>query len=140
MEFREDTNDSWIWAIDEAQFGERDSDTALHWSECCEGDTDSWVWEVDESQYGRGSNDAATEEVNESQRDSVTEEPEESRHGSVSGDSTMEEMGESQYSSDGGERFYTISEVCQVRSKKFRTTAVDYSVSFNGLEDMDLVQ
>ncbi len=75
----EDTNDSWIWDVDE--------DT-----------NDSWIWDVDESQYG-GGDDGETVES-----------------------------------------FYTISEVRQVKSKKFRTTAVDYSVSFNDLKDLDLIQ
>ncbi len=61
-----------------------------------EDTNDSWIWEVDESQYGGGTEDA--------------------------------------------ESFYTISEVRQVKSKKFRTTAVDYSVSFNDLKDLDLIQ
>ena len=75
----EDTNDSWIWDVDE--------DT-----------NDSWIWDVDESQYGGGDVDETVES------------------------------------------FYTISEVRQVKSKKFRTTAVDYSVSFNDLKDLDLIQ
>ncbi len=62
-----------------------------------EDTNDSWIWEVDESQYGGGG-------------------------------------------TEDGESFYTISEVRQVKSKKFRTTAVDYSVSFNDLKDLDLIQ
>ncbi len=61
-----------------------------------EDTNDSWIWDVDESQYGRGDVD------------------------------------------ETDESFYTISEVRQVKSKKFRTTAVDYSVSFNDLKDLDL--
>ena len=38
------------------------------------------------------------------------------------------------------EKFYTINEVRQVKAKKYRTTAVDYSVHFNDLEDLDLVR
>ncbi len=82
----EDTNDSWIWDVDESQYGGGDVDD------------DSRIWDVDESQYGGG-------DVNETD-----------------------------------ESFYTISEVRQVKSKKFRTTAVDYSVSFNDLKDLDLIQ
>ncbi len=36
--------------------------------------------------------------------------------------------------------FYTINEVRQVKSKKFHTTAVDYSVRFNDLKDLDIIQ
>ena len=61
-----------------------------------EDTNDSWIWDVDESRYGRGDVD------------------------------------------ETDESFYTISEVRQVKSKKFRTTAVDYSVSFNDLKDLDL--
>jgi hypothetical protein len=38
------------------------------------------------------------------------------------------------------EKFYTINEVRQVKAKKFRTTAVDYSVHINDLEDLDLIR
>ena len=38
------------------------------------------------------------------------------------------------------EKFYTINEVRQVKAKKYCTTAVDYSVHFNDLEDLDLVR
>ena len=71
------------------------------------GDTnDSWIWDVDESQYGGGGGgDASDADVNRT-----------------------------------AESFYTISEVRQVKSKKFRTTAVDYSVSFNDLKDLNLIQ
>ncbi len=98
MEFRnlEDTNDSWVFDVDETQFVEKDNDTMIWDAYQTEGSTDSWLWEVDESQYGGG-----TEDV---------------------------------------ESFYTISEVRQVKSKKFRTTAMDYSVSFNDLEDLNLIQ
>ncbi len=103
MEFCEwgDTNDSWIWDVDEALYNEKDTDSMIwdvYESEYDGKDADSWIWDVNESQYGGGSED------------------------------------------DGDESFYTISEVRQVKSKKFRTTAVDYSVSFNDLKDLDLIQ
>ncbi len=63
-----------------------------------EDTNDSWIWDVDESQYGEGDVD----------------EPIES--------------------------FYTVNEVRQVKSKKYRTTAVDYSVRFNDLKDLNLIQ
>ena len=97
-----DTNDSWIWSVDETQCDEKDADTMIwdvYESEYDGKDADSWIWEVNESQYGGGS-----------------------------GDNTNEES------------FYTISEVRQVKSKKFRTTAVDYSVNFNNLKDLDLIR
>ncbi len=101
MEFCEwgDTDDSWIWDVDEALYNERDADSMIwdvYESECDGKDADSWIWDVNESQYGGGSED--------------------------------------------DESFYIISEVRQVKSKKFRTTAVDYSVSFNDLKDLDLIQ
>ncbi len=63
-----------------------------------EDTNESWIWDVDESQYGEGNVD----ETNES--------------------------------------FYTVNEVRQVKSKKYHTTAVDYSVRFNDLKDLDLIQ
>ena len=38
------------------------------------------------------------------------------------------------------EKFYTINEVRQEKAKKYRTTAVDYSVHFNDLENLDLIR
>ncbi len=104
MEFCEweDTNDSWIWDVDEAQYDEKDADSWIwdvYESEYDGKDADSWIWDVNESQYGGGSGDDVD-----------------------------------------NESFYTIGEVRQVKSKKFRTTAVDYSVSFNDLKDLDLIQ
>ncbi len=103
MEFREDTNDSWVFDVDETQFVEKDNDTMIWDAYQTAGSTDSWVWEVDESQYGGAdaSNTVTSESV---------------------------------------ESFYTISEVRQVKSKKFSTTAMDYSVSFNDLKDLNLIQ
>ena len=63
-----------------------------------EDTNDSWIWDVDESQYGEGNVDEASES------------------------------------------FYTVNEVRQVKSKKYRTTAVDYSVRFNDLKDLDLIR
>ena len=103
MEFQEDTNDSWVFDVDETQFVEKDDDTMLWGAYHTEGSTDSWVWEIDESQYG-GANASDTD------------------------------------TSESVESFYTISGVRQVKSKKFRTTAMNYSVKFNDLEDLDLVQ
>ena len=63
-----------------------------------EDTNDSWIWDVDESQYGEG------------------------------------DVGEPI------ESFYTFKEVRQVKSKKYRTTAVDHSVRFNDLKDLNLIQ
>ncbi len=51
MEFHnwEDTNDSWVFDVDETQFVEKDNDTMIWDAYQTEGSTDSWVWEVDES-------------------------------------------------------------------------------------------
>ena len=186
MEFcnSEDTNDSWVFDVDETQFAEKDDDTMIWDVYHTEGSTDSWIWEVDESQYGGGDDSTVTENgtavMDESRygsdndntaTESSTEVLDESRYASdndnaATGSGTevldesryasdndnaatengTEEMDESQYDDDSvtdddtGERFYTINEVRQVKSKKFRTTAMDYSVSFKGLEDLDVVQ
>ncbi len=155
MEFcnSEDTNDSWVFDVDETQFVEKDDDTMIWDTYHTEGSTDSWIWEVDESQYGGGDNSAVTENGSENDStatESGTEALDESRYASDNDDAATEngteEMDESWYDNnsvtedDTGERFYTINEVRQVKSKKFRTTAMDYSVSFKGLEDLDVVQ
>ncbi len=95
------------------QNGEKKRKTAES-SEWEWGDSsDSWIWDVDESQYGYGGkkrktgDDASTREENDA---------------STSGS------------------FYRVNEVRQVKSKKYRTTAVDYSVRFNDLKDLDLIR
>ncbi len=165
MEFcnLEDTNDSWVFDVDETQFAEKDDDTMIWDVYHTEGSTDSWIWEVDESQYGGGDDSTVTENgtvvMDESRygsdndstaTESSTEVLDESRYASDNDNAAMEngteETDESQYDDDPvteddtGERFYTINGVRQVKSKKFRTTAMDYSVSFKGLEDLDVVQ
>ena len=67
-----------------------------------EDSSDSWIWDVDDSQYGGGKKKKTDDEASNS--------------------------------------FYTVSEVRQVKSKKYRTTAMDYSVRFNDLEDLDLIR
>ncbi len=146
MEFRdsEDTNDSWVFAVDETQFVEKDDDTMIWDKYHTEGSTDSWIWQVNESQYGGGNSSTNTENSSDNDNtatESGTEMSNESRYASDNDDA--EEVNESQYDDDSvteGERFYTINEVRQVKTKKFRTTATDYSVSFKGLEDLDVVQ
>ncbi len=136
MEFREGTNDSWVFAVDETQFDEKDDDAMIWDKYHTEGSTDSWIWEVDESQYGGGNGSTDTESGGDN---TATETLDGSRYTSDGG----EEGSESQYDDDSvteGERFYTINEVRQVKTKKFRTTATDYSVSFKGLEDLNVVQ
>ncbi len=157
MEFREDTNDSWVFAVDEMRFAEKDDDEMIWDKYHTEGSTDSWIWEVDESQYGGGNGGAnmengdgnaatgsGTEMLSESQDSDGAEGASQSdgAEEAIQQDGA-EEASEFEYS-DGsvteGERFYTINEVRQVKTKKFRTTATDYSVSFKGLEDLNVVQ
>ncbi len=148
MEFREDTNDSWVFAVDETPFAEKDDD-AMIWNKYhTEGSTDSWIWEVDESQYGGGNGSANTENgdgnaATKSGTEMLSETQDSDGAEEVSESGGAEEASESEYG-DGsvteGERFYTINEVRQVKTKKFRTTATDYSVSFKGLEELDVVR
>ena len=74
---------------------------------------DNWVWDVEENvQTGRG-------------RKRKSDETDEG-----SSTSTLPE-----------ENFYVIENVKQVKSRKFRTTALDYSVRFNNAEnDLDLIE
>ncbi len=157
MDFREDTNDSWVFAVDETPFAEKDDDAMIWDKYHTEGSTDSWIWEVDESQYGGGNGSANTENgdgnaatesgaemLSETQDSDGAEEASESGGAEEASElAGAEEASESEYS-DGsvteGERFYTVNEVRQVKTKKFRTTATDYSVSFKGLEELDVVR
>ena len=104
--------------------------------ECYEwGDTDDlWILDVDETLYA--------EKDTEKDADSLIWDVYESECDGKDADSWIRDVDESQYGggSEDDESFYTISEVRQVKSKKFRTTAVDYSVSFNDLKDLDLIQ
>ncbi len=122
MEFGEweDTNDSWIWDVDDLQYDEKgesgEKEESGEW-----GDTnDSWIWDVDDLQYGYGEKKRKTSDDN----DDVS-----------TSDSTTEEDVASTSNS-----FYTINQVRQVKAKKFHTTAVDYSVCFNDLQDLDLIR
>ncbi len=56
MELCEDTNDSWVLAVDETQFPNRDdySNETIWDKYHTEDSTDSWIFEIDESQYGGG--------------------------------------------------------------------------------------
>ena len=93
-------------------------DTLGEWSD---GD-DEWIWDVgysdneehENEQLGRGKKRRSTEVGNDDE----------------SSTSTLQ-----------GENFYAIENVRQVKSKKFRTTATDYSVRFNNAAaDFDLIQ
>ena len=94
-------------------------DTLGEWSD---GD-DEWVWDVNEwsdsdgdDQKGRGKKRRSSETDNGSDDETST--------------STLQE-----------ENFYAIESVRQVKSKKFRTTATDYSVRFNNItSDFDLIE
>ncbi len=150
MELCEDTNDSWVFAVDETQFPNRDdySNETIWDKYHTEGSTDSWIFEIDESQYGGGNGDTNNEsetEVLDQSQDSDNAEgvgpPNDTEEVRQLGDT--DEASESEHSNGSiteGERFYTINKVRQVKTKKFRTTATDYSVSFKGLEDLNVVQ
>ncbi len=134
MEFcnLEDTNDSWVFDVDETQVVDRDDDDTMIWDAYhTEGSTDSWIWEVDESQYGGGDDSTVTENgagvmdesrysgnSNSTVTENGAEEANESRYGSDNAvmENGTEEMDESQYDDDSVvendtvERFYTISD------------------------------
>ena len=88
---------------------------------------DSWVFDVDETQFVEKDDDTMIWDA---------------YHTEGSTDSWIWEVDESQYGGgdEDAESFYTISEARQVKSKKFRTTAMDYSVRFNDLKDLNLIQ
>ncbi len=122
MEFREDTNDSWVFAVDETQFAEKDDDVMIWDKYHTEGSTDSWIWEVDESQYGGGNGSTDTENdgdntTTESGTEMLGETQDSDGAEEISEPDGAEEVSEPEYS-DGsvteGERFYTINEVRQV--------------------------
>ena len=93
--------------------------TLGEWSD---GD-DDWVWDVNENEWsdsddqkGRGKKRRSSEVDNDSDDESSNLSPLE-------------------------ENFYAIENVRQVKSKKFRTTATDYSVRFNNTAaDFDLIE
>ncbi len=155
MEFcnSEDVNDSWVFGVDETQFVEKDDDTMIWDTYHTEASTDSWIWEADKSQYGGGDNSTFTENGSENDN-TVTESGmvvlDESRSASdnrnaVTKNST-EETDESLYDNnsvtddDTRERSHTTNKVRQVKPKKFRTTTMNYSVSFRDSEDPDVVR
>ncbi len=86
---------------------------------------DSWIWDVDDG--GEKSNDWGDS------NDSWIWDVDDSQYGGGKKRKTGDEASTSN-------SFYTVNEVRQVKSKKYRTTAVDYSVRFNDLEDLDLIR
>ena len=113
-----DTNDSWIWDVPDPQ-----TDVQAEWEW---GDTnDSWIWDVPDPQ---------------------TDVQAEWEQGDTHDSGDLQCGGKKRKAEDDDdevgtpEKFYTINEVRQVKAKKFRTTAVDYSVHFNDLEDLDLIR
>ena len=98
-------------------------DTLGEWSD---GD-DEWVWDVNEwSGSDRGDQRGYGKKRRSSEMDNSSDDDDDDDAST----STLQ-----------GENFYAIENVRQVKSKKFRTTATDYSVRFNNVAaDFDLIQ
>ena len=104
----------------------RNENTLGEWSD---GD-DDWVWDVNENEWSGSDHDEWVWDVEWGDQKGRGEKRRSSEVDDEPGTSTPQE-----------ENFYVIENVRQVKSKKFRTTATDYSVRFNNTEDdFDLIQ
>ena len=112
-----DSDDNWIQDVEEKK-------NALgEWSDF----DDNWIWDVEENvQVGRGRK-RKSDEVNEG--------------ASTSSASNEVNEGASTSSTLPEDNFYVVENVKQTRSKKFRMSAMDYSIRFNNTENkLDLIQ
>ena len=107
-----DSDDDWVMNAEEEK-----KNTLGEWSDS----DDDWIWDVEENvQSGRGRK-RKNNEVNEEDNTS------------------SEDDGEGSTSSQNN--FYTIEQVKQTKSKKFRMTVMDYEIRFNNNErELDLIQ
>ena len=107
-----------------------EGNTLGEWSD---GD-DDWIWDVDENTLG---------EWSDSDNDEWVRGVEENVQTGVGKKRKNDEMSEGPSTSSPSpeENLYVIENVKQVKSKKFRMTAMDYSIRFNNTEDdLDLVE
>ena len=115
-----DSDDEWVWDIKEN--GEMHN-TLGEWSDS----DDDWIWDVKETvQVGRGRK-RKSDEVNEG----------------ASTSSASNEVNEGTTSSSPlpEDNFYVVENVNRVNSKKFRMSAMDYSIRFNNTEsELDLIE
>ena len=112
-----DSDDNWIQDVEEKK------NTLGEWSDS----DDNWIWDVEENvQVGRGRK-RKSDEVNEG--------------ASTSSASNEVNEGTSTSSTLPEDNFYVVENVKQTRSKKFRMSAMDYSIRFNNTENkLDLIQ
>ena len=117
MDVEEEKNTLGEWSDSDVDWvmnaEEEKKNTLGEWSD---SDDDDWIWDVEENdQTGRGrkrKNNEVNEEDNTSSEDDSSE-----------------------------NNFYTIEQVKQTKSKKFRMTAMDYEIRFNNNErELDLIQ
>ena len=108
----------------------RNENTLGEWSD---GD-DEWIWDVNENTLWEWS-DSDDEWVWDAEGNVQTGRGKKRRSSEVDDDD------EPSTSTPQEENFYVIEDVRQVKSKKFRATATDYSVRFNNPEDdFDLIE
>ena len=112
-----DSDDDWIWDVEEKK------NSLGEWSDSDDG----WIWDVKETvQVGCGRK-RKSDEVNEG--------------ASTSSASNEVNEGVSTSSPLPEDNFYVVENVNRVNSKKFRMSAMDYSIRFNNTEsELDLIE
>ena len=111
-------------------FRNTEENTLGEWSD---GD-DDWIWKVDENTLGEWSDSDDDVCIRNIEENDQTGRGRKRKSDEVDeGTSTSTTLSE--------ENFYVIENVKQVKSKKFRMTAMDYSIRFNNtVSDLDLVE
>ena len=107
---------------------EEKKNTLGEWSDS----DDDWIWDVEENTLG---------EWSDSDDDWVWDEEQTGRGRKRKNDEVNETSSEDEGSISSENNFYTIEQVRQTRSKKFRMAAMDYEIQFNNNErELDLIQ
>ena len=124
-----DSDDEWVWDVKEN--GEM-YNTLGEWSDS----DDDWIWDVKETvQVGRGRK-RKSDEINDGNNTSSNE-----VNGGDNTSSNEVNEGASALSPLPENNFYVVENVNQVNSKKFRMSAMDYSIRFNNTEsELDLIE
>ena len=126
----DDYYDDSIWDAEEKK------NTLGEWSDS----DDNWIWDVEENVQSGCGRKRKSDEVNEGASTS-TASNEVNEGASTSTASNEVNEGASTSTALPEDNFYVIENVKQAKSKKFRMSAMDYSIRFNNTEnDLDLIQ
>ena len=131
-----DGEDDWVWEIDESTFlPETKATNTL--GEFSDGE-DDWIWEIDEGGWSNNKDDDLIRNINE-ENILLNTTGDDNLEGEQTGRGEKRKA-ESQ-NEEQGQNYYHIKPIRKFHSKKFNTTAKNYSVRFNNvLDNVDLLE